>query len=94
MSQGYYLQGVCLGRTMQEEENVTGELSVADEIKTFGLGSRTSNSVRSFGSTVSNSSQIAFIPPPCMMSEAENEEFENLPQGVIKLLQNQYFIIK
>ena len=30
MSQGYYLQGVCLGRTMQEEENVTGELSVAD----------------------------------------------------------------
>ena len=34
MSQGYYLQGVCLGRTMQEEENVTGELSVADSLPT------------------------------------------------------------
>ena len=35
MSQGYYLQGVCLGRTMQEEENVTGVLSVADGLAPF-----------------------------------------------------------
>ena len=37
MSQGYYLQGVCLGRTMQEEENVTGVLSVSDVDIFYGM---------------------------------------------------------